>query len=138
MVGLGVLLFSRVDWARALDVSRKQGKINAQAVEGPWLEPLVQAILFGIYFLAPVILLLLAALGFLLLRRRGWMLASVGQALTMLACLFFYGASRPSFVYPIIAYCILMILLLNSRSVRTAVHSNRAVPASTRSEIAHG
>jgi hypothetical protein len=82
--------------------------------------------------------LLLAGLGFVLLRRRGWILASVAQALIMLACLFFYGTSRPWFVYPIIAYCILMILLLNSRSVRAVVHRRRLRPARARPEIAHG
>ena len=87
----------------------------------PRWSDLKRAILFAVYFFAPVILLLLAGLGFVLLRRRGWMLASVAQALIMLSCLFFYGDSRPWFAYPIIAYCILMILLLNSRSVRAVV-----------------
>jgi hypothetical protein len=93
---------------------------------------------YTIYFFAPVVLLLLAGLGFVLLRRRGWMLASVAQALTMLACLFYYGTSRPWFAYPIIAYCILMILLLNSRSVRAVVHRGRLMPAEPRPEIARG
>ncbi|HYQ85471.1 MAG TPA: hypothetical protein VEP28_15950, partial [Rubrobacter sp.] len=105
---------------------------------GPWLEPLVQALLFAVYFLGPGILLLLAGLGFVLLRRRGWMLASVAQSLIMLACLFYYGDSRPWFAYPLIAYSILMILLLNSRSVRAVVRSRRAAPVGTRSEVAHG
>jgi hypothetical protein len=138
MVGLGVWLFSRFDWNRALNITSGQGKINVQTIEGPWLEPLVHALLFAIYFLAPAVLLLLAGLGFVLLRRRGWMLASVAQALTMLACLFFYGASRPWFAYPIIAYSILMILLLNSRSVRAVVHSKRVTPVDARSEAALG
>ena len=138
MVGIGVWLFSRFDWNRALNITSGSGKINVQTVEGPWLEPLVQALLFVVYFLGPVILLLLAGLGFVLLRRRGWMLASVAQALIMLACLFFYGASRPWFAYPIIAYSIFMILLLNSRSVRAVVQSRRAAPVGTRSEVAHG
>ncbi len=138
MVGIGAWLFSRFDWNRALSIASRSGKINVQTVEGPWLEPLAQALLFVVYFLGPVILLLLAGLGFLLLRRRGWMLASVAQALIMLACLFFYGASRPWFAYPIIAYCILMILLLNSRSVRAVVHRRRLTPTEARPEIAHG
>ena len=138
MVGIGVWLFSRFDWNRALKITSGSGKINVQTIEGPWLEPLVQALLFLVYFLGPVILLLLAGLGFVLLRRRGWMLASVAQALIMLACLFFYGASRPWFAYPIIAYCILMILLLNSRSVRAVVHRRRLTPKEARPGIAHG
>jgi hypothetical protein len=138
MVGIGVWLFSRFDWNRALNITSGSGKINVQTVEGPWLQPLVQALLFVVYFLGPVILLLLAGLGFVLLRRRGWMLASVAQALIMLACLFFYGASRPWFAYPIIAYSIFMILLLNSRSVRAVVHRRRLTPTEARAEIAHG
>jgi MFS family permease len=138
MVGIGVWLFSRFDWDRALRITSGSGKINVQTIEGPWLEPLVQALLFAVYFLGPGILLLLAGLGFVLLRRRGWMLASVAQALIMLSCLFFYGDSRPWFAYPLIAYSILMILLLNSRSVRAVVQSRRAVPVGTRSEVAHG
>ena len=138
MVGIGVWLFSRFDWDRALRITSGAGKINIQTIEGPWLEPLVQALLFAFYFLGPGILLLLAGLGFVLLRRRGWMLAPVAQALIMLSCLFFYGDSRPWFAYPLIAYSILMILLLNSRSVRAVVQSRRAAPVGTRSEVAHG
>ena len=138
MVGTGVWLFTRFDWDRALRITSGSGKIDVQTVEGPWLEPLVRALLFAIYFLGPVILLFLAGLGFVLLRRRGWMLASVAQALIMMACLFFYGASRPWFAYPIIAYSIFMILLLNSRSVRAVVHRRPLTPAEARPEIAHG
>jgi len=138
MVGIGVWLFSRFDWNRALNITSGSGKINVQTIEGPWLEPLVQALLFVVYFLGPGILLLLAGLGFVLLRRRGWMLASVAQALIMLACLFFYGDSRPWFAYPLIACSIFMILLLNSRSVRAAVHRRRTALADARPEVAHG
>jgi hypothetical protein len=138
MVGTGVWLFTRFDWDRALRITSGSGKIDVQTVEGPWLEPLVRALLFAIYFLGPVILLFLAGLGFVLLRRRGWMLASVAQALIMMACLFFYGTSRPWFAYPIIAYSIFMILLLNSRSVRAVVHRRQLTPTETRPEIVHG
>ena len=138
MVGLGAWLFTRFDWDRALKITTGSGQINVQSIDGPWLVPLERALVFTVYFLGPVILLLLAGLGFVLLRRRGWMLASVAQALIMLACLFFYGASRPWFAYPLIAYSILMILLLNSRSVRAAVHRRRLTPAEARTEIARG
>ncbi len=138
MVGIGALLFSSVDWDRALELTNEHGQIHARAIDGPWLKPLVQAVLFGIYFLAPAILLLLAGLGFVLLRRRGWTLASVAQGLIMLACLFFYTDPRPWFTYPLIAYCILIILLLNSRSVRAVVHSERRTPVGAGSETALG
>jgi hypothetical protein len=138
MAGLGVWLTTRVNWDRALNVTSGQGQFNVQSIEGPWLKALERSIVFDIYFLVPMILLLLSGLGFVLLRRRGWMLASIAQSLIMLACLFYYGDSRPWFAYPLIAYSILMILLLNSRSVRAAVRSRRAAPVGTRSEVAHG
>ena len=138
MVGLGVWLTTRVNWDRALVVVSGNGQFNVRSVEGPWLKALERSIVFDIYFLVPMILLLLSGLGFVLLRRRGWMLASVAQSLIMLACLFYYGDSRPWFAYPLIAYSVLMILLLNSRSVRAVVQSRRAAPVGTRSELAHG
>ena len=134
MVGFGVWLFSNIDWDRILALANEQG----QNLPKPLEKQLEQAILFVISFLAPAVLLLLAGLGFVLLRRRGWMLASVAQAIIMMACLFFYTDPRPWFVYPIIAYCILMILYLNSQGVRSVVHSRRMAPAGARSETGHG
>ena len=134
MIGFGVWLFSTIDWDRMLTLANEQ----AQNLPKPLERQLEQAILYVIYFLAPAILLLLAGLGFVLFRRRGWMLASVAQALIMLACLFFYTDPRPWFVYPIIAYCILMILYLNSQGVRAVVHSRRMAQAGARSETARG
>jgi hypothetical protein len=134
MVGFGVWLFSTIDWDRILTLANEQ----AQDLPKPLERQLEQAILYAIYFLPPATLLLLAGLGFVLLRRRGWMLASVAQAIIMLVCLFFYTDPRPWFVYPIIAYCILMILYLNSQGVRSVVHSRRMAPAGARSETARG
>ena len=138
LMAIGVLLFSNIEWNQVLDVTREQGEVRAKTIEGPLLKELERALLFAVYFVGPAILSLLAGLGFVLLRRRGWMLASVAQALIMLACLFFYGDSRPWFVYPLIAYSILMILLLNSRSVRAVVHRRRTALADARPEVAHG
>jgi hypothetical protein len=134
MVGFGVWLFSNIDWDRILALANEQGQNLPKSLE----KQLEQAILFVISFLAPAVLLLLAGLGFVLLRRRGWMLASVAQAIIMMACLFFYTDPRPWFVYPIIAYCILMILYLNSQGVRAVVHSRRMAQAGARSETARG
>jgi MFS family permease len=138
MVGLGVWLYALIDWDTVVNLSNEPGKVRLHTDDKDTVKQFERAVVFTVYFLAPTILLLLSGLGFVLLRRRGWMLASVAQALTMLACLFFYGASRPWFAYPIIAYCILMILLLNSRSVRAVVHRRRLTPAEARPEIAHG
>ena len=138
MVAIGVWLYASIDWSTVANLSDKPGQVQLHTTDKSTLKQFRRAIVFTIYFFGPVILLLLAGLGFVLLRRRGWMLASVGQALIMLACLFFYGASRPWFAYPIIAYCILMILLLNSRSVRAVVRRRRLRPARARQGIAHG
>jgi hypothetical protein len=138
LVSIGVWLFASIDWSTVANLSDKPGQVRLHTIDKTTLKQFRRAIVFTIYFFGPVILLLLAGLGFVLLRRRGWMLASVGQALIMLACLFFYGASRPWFAYPIIAYGILMILLLNSRSVRAVVGRRRLTRTEPGPEIAHG
>jgi hypothetical protein len=134
LASIGVYLFSRIDWDRLLTLDEGQ----AQTLPGPLEEQLEQAILFAVLFLPPAVLLLVAGLGFVLLRRRGWLLASVAQSVVLLACLFAFPDPRPGFAYPIIAYCILMVLYLNSRAVRTVFHSKSITPASRSSETAHG
>jgi hypothetical protein len=122
LMGIGFYFISRIDWDRALVFTNEQGQIHLQTIEGPWLKPLEQAVLFAIFFLPPAVLLLLAGLSFLV-RRRGWLLATTAQSLILLVCLFAYPDPRPGFAYPFIAYCILMVLCLNSRGVRAAFHS---------------
>jgi hypothetical protein len=136
LLGLGVYFFGRINWNRAVVVTNAQGQINVQTIDGPWLKPIEQAVLFAIYFLPPAVLLLLAGLSFLVLRRRGWLLATTAQSLILLVCLFAYPDPRPGFAYPFIAYCILMVLYLNSRGVRGAFHSKKN-PASSRSGAVH-
>ena len=136
LMGIGVYFFGRIDWDRALVVTNRQGLLHVQTIDGPFLKPLEQAALFAIYFLPPAVLLLLAGLSFLVVRRRGWLLANTAQSLILLACLFAYSDPRPGFAYPFIAYCILMVLYLNSRSVRAAFHSKEE-PASNRSGTVH-
>src|SRR3712207_3472435 len=114
LVSIGVYLFTSVDWDRLLTLIEGQ----VQTPPGSLEKQLGQAILFVIFFLPPAVLLLVAGLSFMLLRRRGWLLASVAQSVVLLACLFSYRDPRPGFAYPIIAYCILMVLYLNSRDVR--------------------
>lgn len=135
LMGLGVYFFGRVDWDRAL-VSSGQGQIHVQTIDEPSLKLLEQAALFAIFFLPSAILLLLAGLSFVVVRRRGWLLATTAQSLILLACLFAYSDPRPGFAYPFIAYCILMVLYLNSRNVRAAFHSKEK-PASSRSGTVH-
>jgi hypothetical protein len=137
LMGIGLYFFGRIDWDRALVVTNGQGQIHVQTVDGPWLKPLEQAALFAIYFLPPAVLLLLAGLSFLIVRRLGWLLAITAQSLILLACLFAYPDPRPGFTYPIIAYCILLVLYLNSRGVRTAAQSQKMLE-SRGSETTHG
>ena len=134
LVGIGVHLFISIDWDRILALANKQ----SQTLPGPLEKQIEQAGLFLIFFLPPAVLLLVAGLSFMLLRRRGWLLASVAQGVVLLACLLFYPDPRPGFTYPIIAYCILMVLYLNSRDVRAVFHSKGITPASGGSETAHG
>ena len=135
LMGLGVYFFCRVDWDRVL-VSSGQGQIYVQTIDGPWLKPVEQAVQFAIFFLPPAVLLLLAGLSFLVVGRRGWLLATTAQSLILLVCLFAYPDPRPGFAYPFIAYCILMVLYLNSRGVRAAFHSKEKL-ASSRSGTVH-
>ena len=135
LIGLGVYFFGRVDWSRAL-VTSGQGQIDVQIIDEPSSNLIEQAALFAIFFLPSAVLLLLAGLSFLVVRRRGWLLATTAQSLILLVCLFAYPDPRPGFAYPFIAYCILMVLYLNSRSVRAAFHSKEK-PASSRSGTVH-
>lgn len=134
LVGVGVRLFARINWSRVVAIAEEQAQNAPQDLQ----QQLARAALFVVLFLAPTILLLLAGLSFLLLRRRGWILASVAQAVILLACLFSYSDPRPWFAYPLIAYSILMVLYLNSQSVRTLFHARDTTPASRGSEAVHG
>ena len=125
LLGIGVYFFGRVDWYQALVFTNEQGQIYVQTIDEAWLKPVAQAVLFAIFFLPPAVLLLLAGLSFLVVGRRGWLLATTAQSLILLVCLFAYPDPRPGFVYPFIAYCILMVLFLNSRSVRAAFQTKK-------------
>jgi hypothetical protein len=136
LMGIGIYFISRIDWDRALVFTNEQGQIHLQTIDGPWLKPLEQAALFAIFFLPPAVLLLLAGLSFLVVRRWGWLLATTAQSLILLVCLFAYPDPRPGFAYPFIAYCILMVLYLNSRSVR-ATFQTKEKSASSGSGTVH-
>jgi uncharacterized membrane protein HdeD (DUF308 family) len=135
LMGFGFYFFGHVDWDRVL-VTSGQGQIYVQTIDEPSSKLLEQAALFAIFFLPSAVLLLLAGLSFLVLRRRGWLLATTAQSLILLVCLFAYPDPRPSFAYPFIGYSILMVLYLNSRGVRAAFHSKEK-PASNRSGTVH-
>ena len=110
LVGLGVYEFTLIDWRRINLEDPPQGVIEVAA--------------FAL-FAPPAVLTLLSGLGFLLLRRRGWLLAAIAQGLGLAVCLWLYTLFQPGYVYPIMAYCILMILYLNSHDVRVVFRPGR-------------
>jgi hypothetical protein len=103
LVILGGYEFLQVDW-RGIDLESPEH----QAVE---------VAVFAL-FVPSAILTLLSALSFLFLHRRGWLLAAIAQGLSLAVCLWLYSLFQPGYVYPIMAYCVLMILYLNSQDVR--------------------
>jgi uncharacterized membrane protein YqhA len=81
-------------------------------------------------FVPSAVLTLLSALSFLFLQRRGWLLAAIAQGLSLAVCLWLYSLFQPGYVYPIMAYCILMILYLNSQDVRMVFRTGQSPQAS--------
>jgi hypothetical protein len=74
-------------------------------------------------FVAAAILAAVAAVGFLFMRRKGWLPAALAQTLGLGTCLALYADElTPIFVYPVMVYCIVMVLYLNSRDVRAVFH----------------
>ena len=110
LVGLGAYEFAQLDWQQ----------IRPEALPLQAVEVLALAL-----FVPPAVMTLLSALSFLFLRRRGWLLAAIAQGLSLGICLWLYSEFQPGYVYPIMAYCILMILYLNSQDVRIVFHPRR-------------
>jgi len=110
LAALGIYEFTRFDWRR----------IN---LEDP-PQAVIEAAAFAL-FVPPAVLTLLSGLSFLLLRRRGWLLAAIAQGLSLAVCLWLYTLFQPGYVYPVMVYCILMILYLNSHDVRVVFRPGR-------------
>jgi hypothetical protein len=141
LVGLLAYGLLQVDWQQVRSDSQQQGLVleiqldSSQQQEGEEESGLeaARAIVAAILFLPSIVLAILGALGFLIFSRRGWLLASLAQTLSLGACMELYYDSvweKPGFVYPVMLYCILMILYLNSSAVRVVFHSKRK-PAKT-------
>jgi hypothetical protein len=87
-----------------------------------------EAVIFIVFFFPPTVLTFLAGLSLLLLKRRGWLLAAIAQGLSLGICLFIYTnpeIETQGYIYPIMVYCLVMILYLNSQDVRVVFHSRR-------------
>jgi hypothetical protein len=110
LVGLGAHEFLQVDWRQ----------IGPEQPSQQVIEALTLAL-----FVPPAVMTLMSALSFLLLRRKGWLLAAISQGLSLGVCLWLYSQTQPWYVYPLMAYCVLMILYLNSQDVRVVFHVRR-------------
>jgi hypothetical protein len=114
LVGVGIYEFAQVDWEQDWE------QVDPEAIP----QEVFEAAAF-IFYVPPAVLTLLAALGFLFLRRRGWLLAAISQGLSLGVSLWLYTELDPAYIYPIMVYCILMILYLNSHDVRVVFHPRR-------------
>jgi hypothetical protein len=115
LVLLGGYEFLQVDWRY----------INLRTLQPQAVELVVFAL-----FIPSAILTLLSALSFLFLYRRGWLLAAIAQGLSLAVCLWLYSWFQPGYVYPIMAYCVLIILYLNSQDVRMVFRTGQSPQAS--------
>ncbi len=118
LAGLGAYELAQVDWQRV----QTDTSLSQQTIE----------VLAFALFVPSAIMTLLSALSFLLLRRRGWLLAAIGQGLSLGVCLWLYSELQPWYVYPVMAYCVVMILYLNTQDVRTIFYPRRGL---TRAKI---
>lgn len=114
---IGVLLLIEVVGLLAIG-SYESLQVDWQTVDPNNLSRQVVDVAIFPFFIPSVVLTFLAALSFLLLRRRGWLLAAIAQGVTLAVCLWLYSLFEPGYIYPVMAYCIMMILYLNSQNVR--------------------
>ncbi len=133
LVGIGVYEFASLDWEEGMNIDLElidptqppESELEALALQ------VAEAAVFVIFFLPPALMMLLAGLSFLLLKRRGWLLAAIAQGLSLGASLWIYTELNPNYIYPIMVYCILMVMYLNSHDVRVVFHSRRDPPGRT-------
>ena len=123
LVGMGTYEFTRIEWDQL--VFEQQGSEVTVETDS---EQVAQAVIFIVFFFPPAVLMFIAGLSLLLLKRRGWLLAAIAQGLSLGICLFIYTnpeIETQGYIFPIMIYCILMILYLNSQDVRVLFHSRR-------------
>lgn len=114
LAAIGAYEVWRVDWRRLAEDTA--GTAGLPELEQAAEHAIITVLVFG----PPAVLAVLAASGFLFMLRAGWLLAMIVQGLCLLACLLLYSAWTPYFVYPVMLYCTLMVLYLNSSTVRAA------------------
>jgi hypothetical protein len=80
----------------------------------------VNSAVLGAIFVSLSILAVLAAVGFLRLRRTAWTAAMLVQGLALLVALALYFRGKPWYAYILMLYGILMVLYMNTYDVRMA------------------
>lgn len=113
-LGLGAIvafLLTRIDWTREF----QDILVSADTVD---------SLITGFWAGALILVLLAAAVGFALRRTVGWQLAMIAQGLTLAAALLLYFINQPWYVYPVLAYAIVMTLTINSAEIRLTYHVN--------------
>jgi hypothetical protein len=121
LVGFSIYLLTRLDWTFLEFEELIDQSITPSHVE---------AISVVFTFFPIAIMAVFAAIGFTLLLRVGWLLATIVQAAILVACLQWYFTTRPAFIYPIMLVSIVMVLYLNSFDVRTAFQARSSKTAS--------
>jgi len=130
LVGIATFDLWQVDWQQVqLEFSPQPQEGLEITLDSPQEQEVGleagRAIEVAIRFLPSVVLAILGALGFLFFSHRGWLLAALAQTLSLWACLQLYYEWNPGFIYPVMLYCGLMVLYLNSYNVRVVFHSGR-------------
>lgn len=127
LAGIAAYSIWTVDWRRLEESAASSATVLPELAEAA-----EHAILTVLVFGLPAALALLAAVGFLFMFQAGWLLAMIAQGLCLLACLLLFSAWAPGFVYPVMLYCILMVLYLNSSTVRAAFDVRRRTREASR------
>ncbi|MCA1730359.1 MAG: hypothetical protein LC751_13385 [Actinobacteria bacterium] len=124
--GINAYYISQIDWQQVEQQIETDGSLSPEITEA-----VEHAAVIAFTLGPPAVLAVLAALGFVFLFRVGWLLAMIVQAITLLSCLLLYSDWEPVlgwdpvFIYPVMLYCIVMVLYLNSSEVRAAFHVRR-------------
>jgi hypothetical protein len=82
----------------------------------------------GLLFIALSTLALLAAIGFLRMRRNAWTVAMLGQGLSLLMALLIYFKGKLWYSYIMMLFNIPMVLYLNYHEVRAAFQPGQVEP----------
>lgn len=121
---VGINLYNiKVNLARHPEIEKELSALETEADYfdfSPEAQEVVEAFIAAILLILPAIPALIAAIGFLFLLRFGWLLAMLTQTVLLLICLMLYLEWQPVIIYPIMLYCVLMVLYLNLQDVRLA------------------